>query len=460
MSRIWAVARHMIAEAIRLKVAIVFISLLVIILPLLPFVLAGDGVTLTSRVQSFLVYALGGVGFLLSVLTIFLACGTLFNEMRERHIFMIASKPIPRWQFFAGKWLGIATLNAGLLLFSGLLIWGFTIFYLKNLPTFADDRATLENEVLTVRHAIAMEEPDFTAQVDERLRKLREEGRLDTVGAGAQQDMRANITREIRNEFRSLKPGEFKDYVFRGLIVDRDQAGFVHLHFKPKTPTGVDELVMPARWQCGDPNDVNTLTPVRDGRYVVERYQSEPVPTSAVTADGTLHLRIQNISDRDSFTFESKEDMEVLYGIGTFHWNVFRALCIIWCRLAFLAVLGLLLSTFVSMPVACMGAFLVFAVAASSGFLNEALGMLEIKPSGEDPMWIFGPLVRGVVTGFIWLIPDFSKVDPVGTVAAGRVVTLTWVIHAVVVLVFVQSLVLGLIGCLIFSRKELAQVVV
>src|SRR6185436_2496250 len=116
--------------SMRMKIALVFLGILLLILPSLPFTIAGDGVTLKSRVQSFLAYSLGSVGFLLSLLTVFLSSGALANEIRAKYIMMIASKPIPRWQFFAGKWLGICTLNATLLLMTGATVWGFTL-YLK-----------------------------------------------------------------------------------------------------------------------------------------------------------------------------------------------------------------------------------------------------------------------------------------------------------------------------------------
>jgi hypothetical protein len=75
--KIWAVARHMIAEGLRMKIAIVFIAILLLVLPIMPFTLAGDGVTLTSRVQSFLTYSLTLAGVLLSLLTLFLSCATI-----------------------------------------------------------------------------------------------------------------------------------------------------------------------------------------------------------------------------------------------------------------------------------------------------------------------------------------------------------------------------------------------
>jgi hypothetical protein len=178
-----------------------------------------------------------------------------------------------------------------------------------------------------------------------------------------------------------------------------------------------------------------------------------------VNKEGTLYVRIRNIDPRNSILFEGADSFEVLYDIGTFHWNLFRALSIIWCRLAFLAVLGLLASTFLSFPVACMVTFLVLLVATGSGFLSEALEGAAVSPAGKDPMWVIGPLIRPLAGFFVWLVPDFSKFDPVGTVVAGRVVPLIWVMRSLTTLVFIKGLILGVLGCVVFTKRELAQVV-
>jgi len=459
MSRIWAVARQMIAEGIRMKSALVFIVLIMILLPVIPLTVVGDGVTLKSRAQSFLSYSLGSVGFLLSLLTVFMACGSLSGEISQKHIFLIASKPIPRWQFFFGKWLGISTLNAVMLLVTGLTVWCFTQFYLKSRPTFEQDRKDLQGEVLTVRYGAKMEEPDLTALVQERLRVLREEGRLDDTGLTAQEAVKKQIREDLEKQWRTLGPGQVREFVFRNLLVNRNEPGQIYLRFKPTSAIGIDYLMFSAVWQCGDREDVDTLTNVQHVELPVDRFHSIEVPKRAVNKEGTLYVRMQNVDPRNGIVFEGADSFEVLYDIGTFHWNLVRALSIIWCRLAFLAALGLLASTFLSFPVACMVTFLVLMVATGSGFLSEALQGVEVRATGQDPMWILGPILRPLAGVFVWLVPDFSKFDPVGTVVAGRVVPLIWVMQSLTTLVFIKGLILGALGCVIFTRRELAQVV-
>ena len=63
---------------------------------------------------------------ILGFLTIFVACGTLAWELKYRQAFITLVKPIPRWQFLVGKWVGVGLLNVILLACVGLVVEGFT----------------------------------------------------------------------------------------------------------------------------------------------------------------------------------------------------------------------------------------------------------------------------------------------------------------------------------------------
>jgi hypothetical protein len=403
---------------------------------------------------------LGSVGFLLSVMTVFLSCNSLASEIRLKHIIMVASKPIPRWQFFAGKWLGIVTLNAALLLLSGTAIWASTL-YLKSRPTdVPGDREGLQSEVLSARHASYADKPDFTLMVDERIRKLREEGRIEKTNPNTEAGLRNEIEEEIHKTWWSLGPREGREFVFKNLLVDRGPNHWVHVRLKPYTPSLVDDLPFKVWYQAGDHTDANTLMPESSTEVLALRYTVIPVPTQAVNADGTLYFRFVNLDPKNSLGFQTETDLMVLFDVGTFHWNLFRALTIIWCQLAFLSVVGLTASAFLSFPVACMGCFLVLFVSIAGGFLSEAVEWLRPAPYGTDPLWIGRMLVRNLVGAFLWLVPDFSQFDPVGNIVDGRNVTLMWVIKTFVVLILLKGFVVGILGGIIFTRRELAQVTV
>ena len=91
----------MIAEGIRMKIALVFLVMITLILLGLPFSVTGDS-SLTGAIQSFMSYALSASGVLLGMLTIFMS-RSLSDEFVHRQIFMVMTKPIARWQFIVGK---------------------------------------------------------------------------------------------------------------------------------------------------------------------------------------------------------------------------------------------------------------------------------------------------------------------------------------------------------------------
>ena len=108
----------MIAEGLRMKIALVFLLLLGAVVLGLPFSISGDS-SVTGAVQSFISYGLSATSVLLGMLTIFMS-RSLSDELVYRQVLLVMTKPIPRWQFIAGKWLGIMMLNTAFLGFSGL----------------------------------------------------------------------------------------------------------------------------------------------------------------------------------------------------------------------------------------------------------------------------------------------------------------------------------------------------
>ncbi|MHC4497616.1 MAG: hypothetical protein ACYS21_00720, partial [Planctomycetota bacterium] len=64
MHSVWAVAINTIKQALRMKIAAVFIVLLIVLLPIMGFSMTGDG-TLKGRLQTFVSYGLSLTSFLL-----------------------------------------------------------------------------------------------------------------------------------------------------------------------------------------------------------------------------------------------------------------------------------------------------------------------------------------------------------------------------------------------------------
>ena len=121
MHSIWAVATNTIRQALRMKVALIFTILLLVLLPVMALSMPGDG-TIKGRLQTFVSYGLSLTSLLLCLLTIVVSIFSLTNDIKQRQIFTVLTKPVRRFQLLLGKLLGVVLLDVALLaLFSAII---------------------------------------------------------------------------------------------------------------------------------------------------------------------------------------------------------------------------------------------------------------------------------------------------------------------------------------------------
>src|SRR5579871_3194143 len=113
MQEIFAIVRLTWKAAFRYRLFWVILALLLGAVVGLPLLIKHDG-TAEGFAQILITYTLSAVTVLLGLCTLWLACGTLARDVEECQIQMVAVKPIPRWQIWLGKWLGLVTINAAL----------------------------------------------------------------------------------------------------------------------------------------------------------------------------------------------------------------------------------------------------------------------------------------------------------------------------------------------------------
>ena len=102
MRSIWAVATNTIKQAVRMKVAAVFLILLLVLLSAMGFSATGDG-TLKGKLQTFVSYGLSLTSILLSLLTIIISIYTVTSDIEQRQIYTVITKPIRRFEFLLAK---------------------------------------------------------------------------------------------------------------------------------------------------------------------------------------------------------------------------------------------------------------------------------------------------------------------------------------------------------------------
>ena len=119
MRRIWAIARNTFREAVRNKI---LFSLLFFALALIAGSVAVAQLTLHEEIRMTRDMGLFGIDIFGVIIAIFLGVNLLYKELELKTVYTILPKPIDRWEFVLGKWVGmLLTLGVQMLVMGGCL---------------------------------------------------------------------------------------------------------------------------------------------------------------------------------------------------------------------------------------------------------------------------------------------------------------------------------------------------
>jgi ABC-type transport system involved in multi-copper enzyme maturation permease subunit len=104
MNRVLAIARNTFREAVRNKIlySLLFFALLIIL-----SALAIGNLTLHEEVRTIRDLGLYGIDVFGVIIAIFVGVNLLYKELDLKTVYTILPKPIRRWEFVLGKWLGM-----------------------------------------------------------------------------------------------------------------------------------------------------------------------------------------------------------------------------------------------------------------------------------------------------------------------------------------------------------------
>ncbi|MGP1271759.1 MAG: ABC transporter permease [Phycisphaerales bacterium] len=236
---VWAIARNVLDEAVRLKLSLVFIVLLIFGLAALPGLMDPEQ-PLRYRVQSFLQYGTGGTFWLIAVLVVAFSVSTVASEQRDKVLWQTITKPVSAWQYIFGKWLGVSTLAALLLAVNASGVFLF-VEYLRNLPAqgereafvalgesgVSEDRLILETQILTASRTVYASEPELSVElvdeiIRERVDEIRQRDPTFTLDDATFRDWAEDIYKQGRLLYFAVQPGSMQRYVFRDVRLPRD----------------------------------------------------------------------------------------------------------------------------------------------------------------------------------------------------------------------------------------------
>jgi hypothetical protein len=323
----------------------------------------------------------------------------------------------------------------------------------------------LRRQVLVARAAVTPEIPveEIRQKVAERYKKLEGEGRLSQGVAKTQ--LIEGIRQEVWGAYMAVPPFRGKRWEIQGPPPDKRPDMIMSLRFKIATgemlppwrdarnPDFIlEDDVLYCSWRIG-----NVML---DQPQPVRTFKEIELPMTAVGDDGSIVLEFINKDPRrPTVFFELPEAIQVLYVVGSFESNIFRACLAILVPLMCLASFGVLASTFLSFPVASLILICLYVISISMGFVADSFAVTKDYIDPDIDYGIMLEVRKTIVNGLGWTL-SIGDLNPVADLMEGRVIgwrTLGWAFLKFDLLKGGLSM---LVAVIVFKRRELAAVIV
>lgn len=453
MQQIFAIALLSIRNAVRSKVVLSLLAMLVITLVILPVSIRGDG-TITGLIQIMLSYTLGMAGIMIALTTLWAGSSSISLEIDDKTIQMIATKPVSRLQLWLGKWLGLNVINAVLLIVCGITVMSMLQWRVHPDRLATPEQANEARRLLSARVAIHPIEPSIDLAVQQRFDQVREsESITDTA---QQEELRRRIHQQILTEHNTITPGERKTWNF-GAVPDYGRSREVTLEFRFSSSV-LGQNTVRGQWMIGTPGNPDILV-MEDNRVsrvlnqisfnLDERWSGE---------DLLISYKVME-PEKLSVIFES-DRMALLVHRGGFIANFARALLILFGQLALLAAVGVAAGSLFSLPIANFVSCFVLILIQCSTYIQGIAQTTIIMPGTTGASDVATPWITILIAMVFKFLAIFmsplTQEHALNHMATGRYIDMGWLIHAVLLQGIVYSWLLGWLAAYLLNRRELA----
>ena len=366
MSQIAAIALLALRTALRSRVILVLLLLVLAAGFLLPLAFRGDG-TPDGFIRLHLSYTLGIAVFLLSLATLWAGCAAISQEADDKTLQLLLVKPVPRLRIWLGKWLALLLIDALLLALVGALSAATLFVQLRRAGFDADALAAARQTTLASLQTLRAPLPDIEADVRAEYETLRARRLLPPNVA--ETVLLDSLRRTQLARLYSIAPGAARAWTFDLPRPAESRAAPrpVVLQFKcdSSLPAAADLRATLALQAGGE-------TVARDLLALPGTLQTlvfDGPPAGAPQATVTFSNRGTRAA---TLFFDPADGLVLRQPAGTFAGNYLRALAQLFLRLALFAAIGVTLGTLFSMPVATFLALVLILILQLSGFISAA----------------------------------------------------------------------------------------
>ncbi len=454
MRTVWAIALLSLRNAVRSRVVVLLLAVLVLGVIGIPLTVKSDG-TLAGYVQILVRYTLGFSMGVLLLATVWAGCAAVASEIQRRQIHLLVTKPVSPAQLWLGKWLGLVILNTVVLAVCASVTYGLLRWNTRAGQLSTADAQKLAGEIMVARARVAPEPFAVEPRVRQRLADLQTRGELPTNMAP--EAIYKTLLGVAQLEAHTVAPG--------GKITWRCElpalggsAPEFQVRYK-LAAAALAPLRLQGRWsvhreRAGQPFELVTEHPAQG-------QQSLTVPGTALAGEGALLVEYANLNEAGvTLLFDPEAGLAVLVPVGGWLSNFLRALLISDCLLALVAALGVTAGSLFSLPVAAFVVFQLLIMFSTAGMIHS-FATREASFAAALPGMVKAPGWVDVVMSWFYrmlevLIMPMQNDDPLAMVATGE-----WIAWPVVAWTFVKQILLAsglllLLAAAALRRRELA----
>ena len=454
MRSVWAIALLSLRNAVRSRVVVLLLALLVLGVIGIPLTVKSDG-TLTGYVQILVRYTLGFSLGVLLLATVWAGCAAVASEIQRKQIHLLLTKPVSGAQLWLGKWLGLVILNTLVLTVCALVTYGLLLWDTRPGQLSAADSAKLSGEIMVARAQVQPVPFDVNKRVRERFDELQLRGEMPTNMPPAV--VYRTLFDLAQREAHTVPSGGKITWRF-DLPAAAEHAPAIQLRCK-LSAAALAPMTLRGRW---------VLRRERGGeaRALVTEHPSQgqhslTVPGAVLAGEGALLVEYDNVNEAAvTLLFDPQNGLTVLVPVGGWLSNFLRALLISDCLLALVAALGVTAGSMFSLPVAAFVVFQLLLMFSTAGMVHslathDATFNMAMPDVVREHGWLSNA-VSGFYRVLEILITPMQNDDPLAMVANGE-----WIAWPVVAWTFLKQILLASVALLLVStaalrRRELA----
>lgn len=393
-----AIAHLTLLEILRQRLWLLGVLGAIAILALVPGMEAVDE---SARLKLAVAGVTGTVGFIVTLVALLVGAIACRRDAEAKTAFTLFTKPLPRWAYLVGRWLGVQVFIALLLVVLGLA--GLVAIRLQHGGLPQARQAVDADTWSVVEHG-------ETVAIDQSRQEVRISG-----------DPRRGQGQALRLRFTDLAPGSAELVLLRCQVygpsigrgsdrtpvqvsLRRPDGSISRLTLQDESPYGADR-------DHDDPHRILLRDRERQLTDLDRDYARVVLPADAVAADGSLLVQIDRLLGGTALGVTRSGGI-VIAGPGqTFALVLFQALAVVWIQAGVLVAISLWLVGLAKIPVVLLGGLTIYFGGLVLPYLREAV----------DDGDLAQPLIR-LLDLYTRIQPDFQCFAVEARLAAGQAI--------------------------------------